>query len=84
MRTKELKVNGTKVEAILMAGGPGFKIYSANSHLVLVLGRKVNIIDEDSIDFKTVMHYITLKYQSESDREDIKSAFKTLLTKLGE
>lgn len=84
MRTKELKINGTKVEAILMAGGPGFKIYSTLNYLVLVLGRKINVIDESSVDYKTVISYVNLRFHDEMNKTLIVNEFKSLLSKLGE
>lgn len=81
MRTKDLKVGGKTVEAVLLAGGPGFKIYHASGvdGVILALGRKQFVVAESDPDFKTVMQYVNLKYQKLSDQEAIKQEFKKLI-----
>lgn len=79
MRTKDLKINGKLVQAVLMAGGPGFKIYSADNSVIVVQGRKQIIFKEGDPDFKTVMGYVNLRYQPAGDHEKIKAAFDALI-----
>jgi len=79
MRTKELKINGDPVEAVLMAGGPGFKIYHASDSLVVVKGRKQIVFKEDDPDFKTVIRYVNLRYQPAGEHEKVKADFDALI-----
>lgn len=83
MRTTELKIEGEKKEAILVAGGAGFKIYSASDldGWVLVIGRKVLVVRESSPDFKTVSRYVNLKYQPTSELDVIKNDFNSLIAR---
>lgn len=50
MRTTEIKINGEKKEAILTAGGTGFKIYSVSDldGWALVFGRKTAFIADNT------------------------------------
>ena len=77
MRTTQLKIGNEKREAILVAGGPGFKIYSAYGipGWVVVIGKKVYIVDEKHAEFKTVGRYLTLKYQPQDQKQAIQDAF---------
>lgn len=81
MRTTELKIGTEKKEAVLVAGGPGFKVYSASGFdgWVLVLGRKVVPVEEQSAEFKTVSKYVNLKYQPMAEQDSIKKSFDVLL-----
>jgi len=81
MRTKQLKINKTNVEAVLVAGGNNFKIYTAQgiAGWVLVVGRKAIVVDETQPEYKTISQYTTLKYQPASQRDAIASAFKALI-----
>lgn len=81
MRTTKLKIGLEKKEAVLVAGGPGFKIYSVSGFKgwVLVLGRKVVPVDEQSTEFKTVSQYVNLKYQPLAEQDIIKKSFDMLL-----
>jgi hypothetical protein len=77
MRTTLLKIGNEKKEAILVAGGAGFKIYSSSGvqGWIIVLGRRVFVIEENSSDFATVSRYINLKYQPLNQQEAIKAKF---------
>ncbi|MFN9068030.1 MAG: hypothetical protein ACK5V3_12435 [Bdellovibrionales bacterium] len=84
MRTTELKIGTEKKEAILVAGGPGFKIYSASGFdgWVLVLGRKVFPVTEESQDFKVISKYVNLKYQPINEQATIFKNFESLVESL--
>lgn len=83
MRTKSLAINGKEFEAVLVAGGNGFKIYSSAevSGWVLALGKRNVVIDESSPEFKSVSKYVNLKYQPLNDRDQIKQEFEELIAK---
>jgi 8-oxo-dGTP pyrophosphatase MutT (NUDIX family) len=83
-RTKMMKVNGQEVEAVLMAGGPGFKIYSALDGVVLVAGRKQLFVKESDEKYKPIMRYVNLRYQPISEHEAIKKEFEAVLHSMGE
>ena len=80
MRTKQIKVDGQEVEAVLMAGGSGFKIYSIPGKVLVVAGKEKKSFSESDPEFKTVMAYVNLKYQSNQD--EIKSKFEEFLKSL--
>jgi hypothetical protein len=84
MRTTELKIGTEKKEAILVAGGPGFKIYSASGFdgWVLVLGRKVCPVTEASQDFKAISKYVNLKHQPINEQSTIIKTFESLVESL--
>jgi|SRR6185312_5090773 len=79
MRTKTLKINGKPVEAVLLAGGNGFKIYSVADSLVVVKGREQLVFKDGEPDFKTVIQYVNLRYQPAGEHEKIKAAFDALI-----
>jgi hypothetical protein len=83
MRTKTLKVNNENKKCVLLAGGPGFKIYTVEDYIIVSQGRRHSVIRNGS-EFNTVMSYVNLKYQPASSQDDIKNAFQALLLKLGE
>lgn len=84
MRTTEINIGTEKKEAILVAGGPGFKIYSASGFdgWVLVLGRKVFPVTEGGQDFKVISKYVNLKYQPISEQSTITKTFESLVESL--
>lgn len=82
MRTKDFKINNKEVTAVLMAGGTGFKIYSTMDSLLLVLGRKVNVIDEASPEYKTIISYINLRYYDEMNKALILNEFNKLINSI--
>lgn len=86
MRTKELKIDNKITQAVLLAGGAGFKIYSASDYdgWVLMIGRKLRQIPEKAPEFKIVSRYINLKYQPASEQESVKTAFNSLLENIKE
>jgi hypothetical protein len=79
MRTKNLKIEGKEVEAILIAGGPGFKIYSVSgiSGWVIAKGNR-NIVSSDPI----VSKYVNLRYQPIQDQDSVKAEFTKLVGSL--
>lgn len=81
MRTKQLRVGGKVVEAMLVAGGAGFKIYSAPGFdgWIVAVGRKNVVVAEKSPDFATVSRYVNLRYQSVAAQSDIKQHFDSFL-----
>src|SRR5205809_970277 len=85
MRQKEIKINNEKKDAILVAGGPGFKIYSVSGldGWALALGRKISFIEEKTPDAQTVANYVNLKYQPAKAQETIKQQFTALIESIG-
>jgi hypothetical protein len=86
MRTTEIKIGGEKREALLVAGGPGFKIYSTSGldGWVLVIARKSFVIPEADAQFKIVARYVNLKYQPVNQQADIKDQFMNMISSLSE
>ena len=85
MRTKELKINNETKEAILIAGGSGFKIYSVSGldGWALELGRKISFIEDKTPEFQTVANYVNLKYQPANSQDTIKLRFTELIESIG-
>ena len=81
-RTKNLKIDGKEIEAILMAGGSGFKIYSHDGKAILSLGRKHHVFSDSDPQMKTIMAYVNLRYQPASSQEMIKNNFMELISSL--
>ncbi len=79
MRTKSFKINGQSHDAVLMAGGSGFKIYSYADGLIIDKGRNKILIQENSPQFKTIMRYVNLKYQNLNEQPTIKEEFEAFL-----
>lgn len=81
MRTTELKIGNEKKESVLVAGGKGFKVYTASGYdgWILVIGRKVHLIEENAPDFKTVAKYVNLRYQPISEQKLITENFNDLV-----
>jgi hypothetical protein len=86
MRTTELKINNEKKEAILVAGGSGFKVYTVSGldGWALALGRKINFIEDKTPEAKTVANYVNLKYQPLNSQESIKQEFTQLIETLNQ
>lgn len=84
MRTKDLKIDGKIRQAVLLAGGSGFKIYSASDFngWVVAKGRKIFPVSEQSPEFRTVSQYVNLRYQPLSEQERIKTNFNNLVASL--
>ena len=76
--------NETK-EAILIAGGSGFKIYSVSGldGWALALGRKISFIEDKTPEFQTVANYVNLKYQPANSQDSIKQQFTSLIESIG-
>lgn len=85
MRTKDLKINNETKEAILIAGGSGFKIYSVSGldGWALALGRKISFIEDKTPEFQTVANYVNLKYQPVNSQNNIKQQFTSLIQSIG-
>lgn len=81
MRSKELKIAGEKKEAVLVAGGSGFKVYTVSglNGWALALGRKISFIEEKTPEAQTVANYVNLKYQPLKSQEAIKEEFNQLI-----
>lgn len=86
MRTTELKINNEKKEAILVAGGSGFKVYTVSGldGWALALGRKISFIEDKTPEASTVSKYVNLKYQPLNAQEAIKQEFTQLIESLGQ
>ena len=85
MRTKDLKINNETKEAVLIAGGSGFKIYSVSGldGWALALGRKISFIEDKTPEFQTVANYVNLKYQPANSQAVIKQQFSELMQSIG-
>lgn len=84
MRTTEIKLNGEKREALLAAGGQGFKIYTVFGleGWALVLGRKTAFVADKTPVAQAVADYVNLRYQSLDRHDEIKSRFQGVLAEL--
>lgn len=85
MRTKELKINNETKEAILIAGGSGFKIYSVSGleGWAIAHGRKISFIEDKAPEFQTIANYVNLKYQPANSQDAIKRQFTELIDLIG-
>ena len=79
MRSKIIRIGNQEIEAILMAGGNGFKIYGGNGKLILWHNRKHEVIEESDPRFKIVMQYVNLKYQPLDKQEKVKEEFMKVI-----
>ena len=79
MRSKTLKIDGKPHEAVLVAGGPGFKLYESEGAWMLVTGKTVRVIRESDPDFAIVSMYAMLRYQDPSRQAAIKREFEELM-----
>lgn len=81
MRSKELKIAGEKKEAVLVAGGSGFKIYAVSglNGWALALGRKISFIEDKTPAAQIVANYVNLNYQPINAQEGIKDEFNQLI-----
>jgi hypothetical protein len=86
MRSKELKIAGEKKEAVLVAGGSGFKVYAVAdlNGWALALGRKISFIEDKTPEAQTVANYVNLKYQPLNIQETIKQEFNDLIDGLNQ
>ena len=64
MRTKQYKIDDTLRDCVLYCGGKGFKLYSPNglNGILLVIGRKHYLIDNNQSSYKPCIDYINLPY----------------------
>lgn len=81
-RTKEFKIDGASVEAVLMAGGSGFKIYSVPDGVLLVVGREKKVFKEKDPLFSSIINYVNLRYHPANRQEEIKKNFDDLIRNL--
>jgi hypothetical protein len=81
MRTRVLKINGEKRTGVLLAGGPGFKIYHVDevSGWVLSLGSAIHIVEKGTQEYITVCQYLNLNYSPIDEQERIKATFDWLV-----
>jgi len=81
MRVTQIKIGPEKKDAVLVAGGPGFKIYSPNgsSGWALTIGRKVFMVEEKDAEFKAISRYINLRYQPRDQQQAIKDEFDSII-----
>lgn len=86
MRTTELKIEGQKKEAVLVAGGPGFKIYTVYDldGWAVALGRKVSFVADNTPAAQAVADYVNIKYHSLNLHDSIKNKFYELVDVLKE
>jgi len=86
MRTKLLKIAGKQKDAILIAGGDGFKIYNVSgvSGWVLVTGRTVRVVAETGESFGIISKYVSLKYQPQDEQSVVLENFENFLRRLRE
>ena len=85
VRTKELKINDEKKEAVLVAGGSGFKVYAVSGleGWAVALGRKISFIEDKTPEAQTVSNYVNLRYQPINAQDSIKQEFTLLIELLG-
>jgi hypothetical protein len=81
MRTTQLKISGEKREALLISGGPGFKIYAASgiNGLILVVAKQIYIFKEGDADYRKVSRYVNLKYQPGDQQVTIMKEFELVI-----
>lgn len=86
MRSTEIKIDGQKKEAILVAGGSGFKVYTVSGldGWAVALGRKISFIEDKTPEAQTVANYVNLRYQSLNASENIKNEFNQLIQNLNQ
>jgi hypothetical protein len=86
MRSTQLRVGNGKVEAVLVAGGSGFKIYTAPAieGWVISIKRRIIVVNEGSPEFKTVGRYVNLRFQPLPEQSAVKSEFDAFLRASGE
>lgn len=86
MRTKHLRIGTEKKDAILVAGGNGFKIYtvSGQNGWALAFGRKISFIEDKTPEGQTVANYVNLKYQPLNLHDAIKLEFNQLIDGLNQ
>lgn len=77
-----MKVDGKTIDALLIAGGPNFKIYGHEDKLILKIGRNTHVFNENTPEYEIINTYSTLKYHSISDQEKIKNRFLELVSRL--
>lgn len=82
MRTKSIKIQGSEVDAVLMCGGKGFKVYSHGDMLILSIGRKLLGFIEKDIQYQTIIDYVNLKYHNINLQDGIKTNFMELVKKV--
>lgn len=82
MRTKQMKIGGEEITAILMCGGKGFKIYSYDDKLLISKNRKLLQLENTESFYKIVINYVNLKYYNSNEQEDIKKEFMNFINKL--
>jgi|GEM_PF-2245972 len=81
MRTTQLKIGDEKKDAVLVAGGPGFKIYTASGTdgWIIRIPRKTFVVVEGTAEFTTVGRYVNLRYQPIAEQQAIKLQFDSFL-----
>ena len=81
MKTKDLKINGETTTGVLVAGGPGFKIYSTPKveGWIVAAGRQIIVVEKGAAEFKTLNRYLTLPYQPKAEHIKIKGEFQDFL-----
>lgn len=84
MRTTEIKIDGEKRAAQLVAGGQGFKIYTVFGldGWALVLGRKTVFIADKTPIAQVVADYVNLRYHALDRHEEIKTRFHEVVNEL--
>lgn len=66
----------------MVAGGPGFKIYSTGDDWLIVKGRIKLTLPPNHDQYKLVGQYVNLRYQPRDRQADIKAQFDALVQTL--
>jgi hypothetical protein len=80
MRIKRLQVNGERVEAVLVTGGPSFRLYSAPNGYAIQLKRQVILFADGTPEAAIAGQYAMLRYQP--DQGAVRARFEDLLSQL--
>lgn len=82
MRSKSIKIQGSEVDAVLLCGGKGFKVYSHENMLLLSIGRKLLGLEENDLGYELTMNYVNLKYHNLDKQSEIKEKFQEFIKKI--
>lgn len=86
MRTKQMNVAGSDIDAVLMAGGPGYKIYFADNidSYVLMLGKKQVELKQGSEEHAITAQLVSAPYLSPEKRDAALKSFQDMIKTLKE
>ena len=77
-----MKINGKTIDALLIAYGPDYKLYSNEGRYILQTGREKTVFVKEDPEYKIVSQFVVLKYQDISEQENIKNRFLELVGRL--